>query len=89
MTVIRFARNRTSKHPFFHIVVADSRRAAMGRRIETLGFYDPKTKELRLDLLQFEYWCGKGAKPSLALIGVLRRAARANAPSSSIDNSNN
>ena len=42
MVVIRLARGGANKRPFYHVVVADSRRAAQGKFIERLGFYDPK-----------------------------------------------
>ena len=42
MVVIRLQRGGANKRPFFHVVVADSRRAASKKFIERLGFYDPK-----------------------------------------------
>ena len=42
MVVIRLRRGGANKRPFYHVVVADSRRAASGKFIERLGFYDPK-----------------------------------------------
>ena len=42
MVVIRLARGGANKRPFYHVVVADSRRAVQGKFLERLGFYDPK-----------------------------------------------
>ena len=42
MVVIRLARGGANKRPFYHLVVADSRRAVQGKFLERLGFYDPK-----------------------------------------------
>ena len=54
MVVIRLARGGAKKRPFYHLVVADSRRAATGRFIESVGFYDPKApagrESLRVDV---------------------------------------
>jgi small subunit ribosomal protein S16 len=47
MVVIRLARGGAKKRPFYHVVVADSRRARDGRFIERVGFYDPKAPEGR------------------------------------------
>ena len=47
MVVIRLARGGANKRPFYHLVVAESRRAATGRFIERVGFYDPKAPEGR------------------------------------------
>jgi len=68
MVVIRLARGGANKRPFFHLVVADSRRAACGRFLERVGFYDPKAPEgrecLRIDAERVKHWQGKGAKCS-------------------------
>ena len=41
MVKIRLARGGAKKQPYYHIVVADSRRARDGRNIERLGFFIP------------------------------------------------
>ncbi|HSH06494.1 MAG TPA: 30S ribosomal protein S16 [Burkholderiales bacterium] len=68
MVVIRLARGGANKRPFYHVVVADSRRARNGRFIERLGFYDPKAPEgresLRVDLERVDHWKTKGAQLS-------------------------
>ena len=68
MVVIRLARGGAKKRPFYNVVVADSRRAAQGRFIERVGFYDPKAPEgrekLRFAADRMSYWQGKGAKLS-------------------------
>jgi len=56
------------KRPFYHIVVADSRRARDGRFIERLGFFNPvaqgNEERLRLDNDRLNYWVSQGAQPS-------------------------
>src|SRR5437762_623230 len=47
MVVIRLQRGGANKRPFYHLVVADSRRAASGKFLERVGFYDPKAPEGR------------------------------------------
>ena len=68
MVVIRLARGCANKRPFYHVVVADSRRAAGGKFIERLGFYDPKAPQgresLRVNLERVKHWQGKGAQLS-------------------------
>jgi small subunit ribosomal protein S16 len=68
MVVIRLARGGANKRPFYHVVVADSRRAAGGKFIERLGFYDPKAPQgresLRVNLERVKHWQGKGAQLS-------------------------
>jgi len=66
--VIRLARGGANKRPFFSLVVADSRRAAQGKFIERVGFYDPKAPEgresLRVNVERLKHWQGKGAQLS-------------------------
>ena len=68
MVVIRLARGGANKRPFFSLVVADSRRAAQGKFIERVGFYDPKApagrESLRADVERLKHWQGKGAQLS-------------------------
>jgi len=68
MVTIRLSRKGAKKKPFYHIVVADSRKARDGRYIERIGFFNPiakgKEEELRLDLERVDYWIGVGAQTS-------------------------
>ena len=77
MVVIRLARGGANKRPFYHVVVADSRRAAGGKFIESLGFYDPKAPEgresLRVDVERVKHWEGKGAQPSSTVVRLVKQ----------------
>ena len=66
MVKIRLQREGTKKAPFYHIVVADSRRARDGRIIEKIGTYDPMTdpSTVVLDKELVEKWIKNGAKPT-------------------------
>lgn len=82
MVKIRLARGGAKKQPFYHIVVADSRKARDGRNIERLGFFNPvargQEERLRLDLERVEYWEGHGAQLSdrvKSLVSEARAAA--------------
>ena len=65
MVVIRLARAGAKKSPFYHVVVADSRKARGGRFIERVGFYNPMARgpetRLQLDQARIGYWTGCGA----------------------------
>ncbi len=82
MVKIRLSRGGAKKQPFYHIVVADSRRARDGRNIERLGFFNPvargQEERLRLDLERVDYWQGNGAQLSdrvKTLVSEARAAA--------------
>lgn len=66
MVKIRLQRVGKKKAPFYHIVVADSRRARDGRIIEKIGTYDPMTDPSTVVLNKelVEKWIKNGAKPT-------------------------
>ena len=66
MVKIRLQRVGKKKAPFYHIVVADSRRARDGRIIEQIGTYDPMTDPTTVVLNKelVEKWIKNGAKPT-------------------------
>jgi small subunit ribosomal protein S16 len=67
MVVIRLTRAGTNKRPFYHIAVADKRRARDSRFIERLGYYNPISTakdSLNLNIERIDYWLAKGAQPS-------------------------
>ncbi len=84
MVVIRLTRKGTNKRPFYHIVVADKRRAAQGRFIEQIGYFNPvaqgKAERLSLELERAKAWIAKGAQPSPRVKSLIQAYAKA-APS--------
>jgi small subunit ribosomal protein S16 len=80
MVTIRLARHGSKKNPFYHITVADRRRARDGRFIERLGFFNPvakgKSEEYRLDTSRFDYWVSKGAQPSEVVKKIVSQARK-------------
>lgn len=61
---IRLRRMGASKVPFYRIVVADSRSPVKGKFIESVGWYDPRTKKVQADREKILEWIKKGAKLS-------------------------
>jgi small subunit ribosomal protein S16 len=80
MVVIRLARGGANKRPFYHVVVADSRRHVQGKFLERLGFYDPKApagrETLRVNLERVKHWQGKGAQLSLTAKRLVKQFAK-------------
>ena len=66
MVKIRLSRAGAKGRPFYHIVVADERKARDGRRIERIGFFNPGAagKDVRLELNtdKVRAWVSKGAQ---------------------------
>lgn len=61
---IRLRRVGAKKVPFYRIVVADSRFPVKGKFIESVGWYDPKTKKAVADKDKILDWVKKGARLS-------------------------
>jgi len=72
---IRLRRMGGKKHPFYRLVVADSRSPRDGRFIEHLGYYDPMTEpvQVKIDADKVIRWLQQGAQPSDAARSLLKR----------------
>ena len=70
---IRLSRHGRKNHPFYHIVVADSRAPRDGRFIERIGSYNPMTDPatIDIDIDRSLYWLGCGAQPTLTVRNIL------------------
>ena len=65
MLRIRFFRKGRKKQPFYKIVVTDKNNPpSSGRFVEEVGFYNPHTKECKIEGEKVSYWMEKGAQPS-------------------------
>ncbi len=64
--VIRLSRQGHRHRPFFRITVADSRKAATGRFLQHIGYYDPAQNPptLEVDEASALKWLEVGAQPS-------------------------
>lgn len=84
MVTIRLARGGAKKRPFYHLVVADSRRARDGRYIERVGFFNPvargKEEKLRINRERIDFWMGQGAQASDRVAQLLKNAPVESAP---------
>ena len=78
MVKIRLQREGKKKNPFYHIVVADSRRSRDGKIIEQIGTYDPMTKPstVVLDNEKVAQWIKNGAKPTDTVKKLIENAAK-------------
>lgn len=66
MVKIRLKRVGKKKKPFYHVVVADSRKARDGKIIEKIGTYDPMPKPsiVEIDVEKADQWIKNGARPT-------------------------
>lgn len=64
MVKIRLKRMGYKKNPVYRIVVLNSTTKREAAPIEQLGYYNPKTKEMKLDKVAALEWIKKGAQPT-------------------------
>lgn len=64
MLKIRLKRMGAKKSPSYRIVVINSTTKREGKPIQELGYYNPKTKLMKLDLATAQDWVKKGAQPT-------------------------
>jgi small subunit ribosomal protein S16 len=72
---IRLTRVGRKKSPHYRLVVADNRFPRDGRFIEIIGYYQPLTAEIKLEVEEDRalYWLGVGAQPSNTVRSLLQR----------------
>jgi len=75
MVRIRLRRVGLKKQPSYRIVVADKERARDGKIIESIGFYNPRTRPDTITIQEDRalYWLSVGAQPSEAVEVLLRK----------------
>ena len=79
MVRIRLKRMGRRHRPFYRVVAADSRAPRDGRHIEVLGFYDPMTEPMTVNLKmeRINHWIGHGAQPSETVSKLMKRFSAA------------
>jgi small subunit ribosomal protein S16 len=82
MVTIRLTRRGGKNAPFYHVVVADSRKRQGGPVLERVGFFNPiarkQDKKIELDLARIDHWTDTGAQMSdrvRALVTAYRKQA--------------
>ncbi|MBS0486729.1 MAG: 30S ribosomal protein S16 [Proteobacteria bacterium] len=80
MVKIRLSRGGAKGRPFYHVIVADERKARDGRNIERVGFYNPvaagKEVRLQLDTDKVNAWVAKGAQLSDKVRWLMKEAGK-------------
>jgi small subunit ribosomal protein S16 len=64
MLKIRLKRLGAKKAPTYRVIVINSTTKREGKPIEELGYYNPKTKDMKLNKESAEAWIKKGAQPT-------------------------
>jgi small subunit ribosomal protein S16 len=75
MLKLRLKRLGKKREPSYRVVVAQSTSRRDGRPVAEVGFYNPRTKETRLDMPAIEDWIRKGAQPTETVQKLLTKSA--------------
>ncbi len=72
-TKIRLQRRGRKNHPFYQVIVADSRAPRDGKYVERIGSYNPNTNPatITLDFDRALYWLQTGAQPTDTVRNIL------------------
>ncbi len=73
MVKLRLKRMGAKKQPSYRIVAADSRAPRDGRFIEEVGFYNPRSNEVKVDEEAALKWLNNGAQPSDTVKSILSK----------------
>ena len=73
---IRLRRMGYKKHPFYRVIVADSRSPRDGRFIEEIGTYDPSTdpSTFKINEELAKKWLSTGAQPTETVNRIFKAA---------------
>jgi small subunit ribosomal protein S16 len=74
MVKIRLKRLGRKHSPFYRIVVTDIRNRRDGAPLMELGYYNPMSKELKLDKKAALEWISKGAQPTESAQRLINKA---------------
>jgi small subunit ribosomal protein S16 len=74
MLKLRLKRFGKKREPSYRVVVAQSTSRRDGRPVAEVGFYNPRSKETRLDMEAIQDWIRKGAQPTETVQKLLTKA---------------
>ena len=72
---IRLRHMGAKRHPFYRVVVADSRFPRNGRFIEEIGYFDPNVDPatVKIDADKAKEWIANGAQPTDTVKALLKK----------------
>ena len=71
---MRLRRMGAKKAPTYRVVIADSRSPRDGRFIEEIGYFNPKSDELKIDAEKAKKWLATGAQPTDTVKSLLKKS---------------
>ena len=74
MLKLRLTRTGRKKQPTYRLVVIEHSTRRDGRPVDSVGYYNPSTKESNFKVEKIQDWLKKGVQPSETVTSLLRKA---------------
>ena len=71
---MRLRRRGAKKAPTYRVIIADSRSPRDGRFIEEIGYFNPRTDEVKIDADKAKVWIKNGAQPTDTVRALLKKS---------------
>ena len=71
---MRLRRLGAKKAPTYRVIIADSRSPRDGRFIEEIGYFNPRTDEIKIDAEKAKTWIKNGAQPTDTVRALLKKS---------------
>nr|YP_009511557.1 ribosomal protein S16 [Gracilariopsis mclachlanii]AXI97434.1 ribosomal protein S16 [Gracilariopsis mclachlanii] len=78
MLKIRLKRFGRKKNPSYRIIVIDSKKPRDGRAIEEVGFYNPITNEIQVNLEKIQHRINHGAQLTKKVQNIVQKVKSSN-----------
>ena len=72
---MRLRRMGAKKPPTYRVIIADSRSPRDGRFIEEIGYFNPRTDEIKIDAEKAKTWIKNGAQPTDTVRALLKKSS--------------
>ena len=72
---MRLRRMGAKKAPTYRVIIADSRSPRDGRFIEEIGYFNPRSDELKIDGDKAKTWLKNGAQPTDTVRALLKKSS--------------
>lgn len=74
MLKLRLKRTGRKRSPSYRLVIMENTTRRDGRPIEEVGYYDPISKNYKLDSEKIQKWLSYGVKPTKTVSNLLKKA---------------
>ena len=71
---MRLRRMGAKKAPTYRVIIADSRSPRDGRFIEEIGYFNPRSNEVKIDADKAKTWISNGAQPTETVKSLLKKS---------------